>query len=77
MSSTNNENRFNIKLVFGPRITIKRPSKGETLVLNIKCVTKTKIQIKIMKFVANFEKSVLRSHESQFSVFVSLYMTFP
>ena len=35
-------------------------AKGEIMVFN-KCVTKTKSHIKIMKFVANFEKSGLGS----------------
>ena len=64
MSSINNENRYNIKLVFGPGSTLlATPLKGEILVFSKIC-HKTKFRIKIMKFVAEFEKSVLESWES-------------
>ena len=61
MSSINNQNRFNIKLFFGPVTTLKRSPKGEILVFNKLCDTKTKFHIKIIKFVTTFEKLVLGS----------------
>ena len=48
MFSINNENT----------LTPKSPPEVE-IVLFMKCVTKTKFHIKVMKFVANFENPVL------------------
>ena len=55
---------FNIKLFFR---TWDNPKRVPLRVKNwhsIKYVFKTKIHLKIMKFVANFKKSVLGSYES-------------
>ena len=46
---------FNIKLVFGPTTTSVK------YLYSIKCFTETKIHIKIMKFLEQFEKFVLGS----------------
>ena len=48
--------RFNIKLVLAPGTT---PKEGKILIFTRMCQTITLFYIKIMKFVANFEKSVL------------------